>query len=326
MRFWNSKLFNLKRKFKKSRNLRGDTNNKTIERIGKRNKGFSNISLSQLLFNTGCDEALQIQIDKELFLNYFKEEGKSIQDLTADARTALLDSLTTFEEFQQFLCSYECLVCSLSENLTSNKESIRSDGFCWYVIWANIWLIHQGKSPRKFLLYEEDDKKEFLLNLTNMTGYYTDYQLLKESAKGDDVSLQTRLFHLSEFLSNYKKKNKISLGKKYWGGDFQDFGTVPIGCYLVYWEPHETTNRCVLTKISTNNNMNDVGYFNLTQLEEALNGTNTLHCVCADSHYYFVGHKEEENDIIYYGNILGQFLQKCVKDLYGKLKTQALTI
>jgi hypothetical protein len=109
---------------------------------------------------------------------------------------------------------------------------------------------------------------------------------------------------------------KEQLPRTFWGGDCLDYGTVPTGSCLLYWESYRNVGYSVLSKISFPQEFIPNCCFNLNQLRSAFRCSGALHAVYSHSleHYFIAGVNGE-----YFGNILADDLEKAIQDLYRKL-------
>jgi hypothetical protein len=76
---------------------------------------------------------------------------------TYDAEVAAMisSSLSSYSLFTAVCDSYPVISLHISEEMVANNYySIRPDGWCWYTLYSNLYLIRCGQQPR-ILCYED---------------------------------------------------------------------------------------------------------------------------------------------------------------------------
>jgi hypothetical protein len=68
---------------------------------------------------------------------------------------AIMSSLTSYDLFAAVCESYPVISLRLSEEMVANNYyTIRPDGWCWYSLYCNLYLVRSGQEPR-ILCYED---------------------------------------------------------------------------------------------------------------------------------------------------------------------------
>jgi hypothetical protein len=67
-----------------------------------------------------------------------------VDDTTSNNLSIICKAMDSFDSFYELLTKMAILVPKLSEEVSTGREiynSISPDGFCWYVLWTNLYLL-----------------------------------------------------------------------------------------------------------------------------------------------------------------------------------------
>jgi hypothetical protein len=94
----------------------------------------------------------------------------TLETMDDEIKTSIINSLSSYDQFLAFCFAHAVLTLHIAEEIVHpNYTSIRPDGWCWYTLWTNLYLISKGR-PQQTLRYELADD---IALLSEAIDYYT---------------------------------------------------------------------------------------------------------------------------------------------------------